>query len=100
MIETQVDINSTTNIFNGTVLGGFLSDDGQYFCAVDGERLQTAFYSISGDEVSTFDGIVTSASGDLTSCLVITDANSGAANISVWDGGTGFFSTGELDFNL
>jgi len=37
IVETQVDINSTADIFNGTVIGGFLSDDGQFFCAVDGE---------------------------------------------------------------
>ena len=97
IIETQVDINSTTGILSGSVRSGYLSDDGQNFCVADGEGIQTAFYTVSGNEISTIDGLVAGASGDLTNCLIVT--SSGFGFIGVWDGGDNLSTSEPFDIS-
>ena len=94
-IETQLNVNNATGIFGGTVSRGFLSDDGQSFCVADVEFNRTALYTVEGEEISTFDGQVVSASGDLANCLILTSTTSGY--IGVWDGGSTFTTSDPFD---
>jgi len=97
LVETEVNINQLTGAFFGGVVEGFLSDNGQYFCVSDGISERTSFYSRAGEAVSTFDGIVTSASGDLTSCLVLDDLETFGGFISIWDGDQTFYESQRLE---
>jgi len=98
MISTQSDI---TNIVGSSaaLLSAFLSDDGQYYCFSTLIGNQTGLYSVAGQEVATFDGFVLSASGDLSTCLVITDLNTGAGHLSRWDGGTTFTNSESANYS-
>ncbi len=93
MISTQANVSAITSISSGSIVNGFVSENGQFFCVVNGDNDRTALYTVQGQEVGTIDGQVTTAAGDLTSCLVITNIPDQIGMITVWDGVETFTST-------
>ena len=70
-----------------------VSTDGNYYCltiqSFDGQGFSSIVEANTGQAISSFSGVIESASGDLSTCIIY-NPETDTREISRWDGGTSF----------